>query len=230
MRTKDPIGIRNDFLASLIDAKTTFTNSEVSKATAKQKNLIAEYTFLAAATLWEGYLSDVFVAYINRDRSAFCAQMVSKMQVKTEDAYAKRASTHASINMSNHLTVAEIRAILDANDYNVTFKSVDDLKEKAALWLAPAHRRNFLSLNAQQSAGLGTVRSIRNFLAHRSGASKVTMQADLVDPNLDVPLRRGTNQIKDVGSFLRSKPVVNQDSRQLRYFAFLEQRAHQLCP
>ncbi len=71
MRTKDPTSIRKDFVGALTDVRNTFNNAQGTSLAANQKKLVAEFCFLSAATLWEGFLGDIFVAYINRKSKKF---------------------------------------------------------------------------------------------------------------------------------------------------------------
>jgi hypothetical protein len=69
MRTADPKSTRTDFIAALKDVRTAFTSSNGSNIPDGSKKLVAEYSFLAAAILLEGFLSDLVVAYVSSDVS-----------------------------------------------------------------------------------------------------------------------------------------------------------------
>jgi hypothetical protein len=120
MRTQDPTNIRNDFDASITDIATAFQAAEAGVQDEAAKKLIAEYLFVAAATLFEGFVSDLFVAYINRDSTRFREHLLGKMLLKTDDELAKRSVVHVEKTMP-HLSVDKIRQILDPTGYNVTF-------------------------------------------------------------------------------------------------------------
>ena len=92
------------------------------------------------AILLEGYISDLFVAYINRDNSVFSTYLVGKMAIETSDAHAKRAKNLATISIGQHLKAADIRSILDSRDYNITLSKVAEMKAGAGQWLADPYK------------------------------------------------------------------------------------------
>ena len=66
MRTADPQNIKTDFLSGLQDVEDALDAVIASTVSVKSRNIIAEYSFLGAAILWEGFVSDLFVAFINK--------------------------------------------------------------------------------------------------------------------------------------------------------------------
>lgn len=96
MRTIDPQNIKTDYLAALGDVRDTFNAANASGISATSKKLISEFSFLSASILLEGFISDLFVAYINRDNSVFVGYLLGKMSVDTGDSHAKRAKNFAS--------------------------------------------------------------------------------------------------------------------------------------
>lgn len=210
--------------------QTTLTAANASDIPASGKKLISEFSFLSAAILLEGFISDLFVAYINRDNSVFVGYLVGKMSIDVSDTHAKRAKNFASISIGQHLSSANIRSVLDWRDYNITFPSVAEMKAGAGQWLADPYKGYFTGIPADQSATLAATKSIRNFLAHRSAASKSGVQTALIAADLPVALRRGQHNIRDVGSFLRSRPAPQTPFRLDQYLLALQQIAHALCP
>ena len=226
MRTQDPANIRTDFDASLADVETAFNASEASVPNDAAKKLIAEFSFVAAATLSEGFLSDLFVAYINRNSEKFRAYLLGKMEIETKDDYAKRATQHVDRSMP-HLSVEKIKDILDPTGYNVTFPTTDKMKEAAGKWLADADRVRFTSMSAQQCAMIDLIKSLRNFLAHRSQAADITMQGVLVAVDLPPELKRGNNNVADVA---HTCAIQNNQCRLLHCLVRIRDLAIQCCP
>lgn len=230
MRTIDPKSIRTDYLDALGDVQTTFLAVNASGIPGNGKKLISEFSFLSAAILLEGFISDLFVAYINRDNSVFVGDLLGKMSIGASDAHATRAKNFATISIEKHLTAANIRSVLDSRDYNITFHTVAEMKADAGRWLADPYKSYFTGISADQSATLTAAKAIRNFLAHRSIASKCEMQKALIAPDLPAPLRRGQHNVRDVGSFLCSRPAPLTPFRIEQYLPALQQIAHALCP
>lgn len=233
MRKANPESVRDDFLSAIDDIRSTFDQVEASTVATSGKKLVAEHSLLAAAILWEGFVSDLIVAYINRDSSGLAAHVASKTTQTSSDDVAKRAVSlgHTSLKLKPHLTTAEVRALLDSRGFNITFKSTDDLKQKAGQWLATAHSAYFTGLSAAECSSIEAWHAIRNFLAHRSSSAKQRMQTALADADLPVALARGaTNKVNDVGSFLRAMPVGLAAARMPAYLDQMRATAQRLCP
>ena len=227
MRTQDPANIRADFDKSLTDVENAFTASEASLPDDRTKKLIAEYLFVAAATLFEGFVSDLFVAYINRNSEKFRAYLIGKINIDTKDEYAKRSMDYIEKTMP-HPTVERIREILDPSGYNVTFKTTDEMKESAGKWLANIDKTKFTSVSTQQCAIIDLVKAVRNFLAHRSQSADDTMQTALIATNLPAALRRGNKKVAEVGVYLRA--TKNNQCRLSHFLVELQGLAVKFCP
>lgn len=229
MRTADPRNIRKDFLHGLDDVGDVLSNLTPVWRN-KSKNLLVELSFLGAATLLEGFLGDLFVAYINKKPGRFASKLTGTMSVSTEDVYAARAKAFAVVDIRSHLTLEKVRSILDPSKYNVTFADTADLKAKAGRWLEQPYRSHFLTLSQGQYALIEATKAIRNYLAHRSTSSLLSMQEALTGPDLPPGFRRGPNLVLSVGKFLHSRPMPHQPRRIDFYVAELRLIATALYP
>jgi hypothetical protein len=230
MRTAAPQNIKNDFLLGLSDVEAVVNNVSNASLPVSNQNLLAEYTFLGASVLLEGFISDIFVAYINKKSDPFIANLTNKMSIEASDDYAKRAITLAQVDIASHLTLEKIRQILDPKDWNVTFATSADLKAKAGQWLDMPYKDYFTRLSPGHSSLLEATKAIRNYLAHRSGASREVMQGALSNVDLSVAFRRGQKKVHKVGSFLDSTPIGENQTRLEFYLSELKAVANQLCP
>lgn len=230
MRTLDPNNIKADFLAGLQDIRATFSSVEGASLSPASKNLMAEYTFLGGSILMEGFISDLFVAYINRKDGPFVTYLTKRMRVETTDDHAKRAATFATIDIKSHLNQDQIRTVLDSRDWNFSFPTTADLKAKSGQWLDDPYKAYFLGLSNANCAVLEAIKAVRNFLAHRSGAAKTKMQIALANTDLPPGLGRGQRQIHAVGSYLDSKPTAGSPRRLESYLTEFEAVAAVLCP
>ena len=229
MRTANPGNIKSDFLSALQDVSNSLTSISSTPA-GRSKDLLLEYLFLGASILLEGFISDLFVAYINRNPDAFAGYLTQRMSVDTEDDYAKRARKYASIDIASHLTMEQIRSILDPRDWNIVFINSSDMKKKAGQWLRPPYKAYFNTLPSDTCAAIEATKAVRNFLAHRSRAAEDSMQKALLNARLPAPLRRGANKVHNVGSFLNSVPVATTQRRSELYLAKIQSVANHLCP
>lgn len=230
MRTANPNNIRDDFLEGLQDIQDALTDTIGKGITQKSRLHMVEYSYMAASILLEGFISDLFVAYINKENTPFVLYLTQKMRIEADDEYAKRAKIFAAVDIGSHLTLEKIRQILDPRDFNVAFSTVGDLKGKANQWLSAPFKSYFNNLSAPHAALLEATKATRNYLAHRSGASQKAMQDALAHTNLTQDFRRGANKVISVGSYLDSTPPSFQQTRLAYYIAELRVIAQQLCP
>lgn len=227
MRTQDSANIRTDFESAIADVETAVAASEQSVAADAAKKLIAEYAFVSMATLFEGFVSDLFVAYINRNSQRFRDHLLNLVSLEADDAYAKRAVPFVEKSMP-HLAVDHIRSILDSRGYNITFPTTVQMKESAGTWLSDADKACFIGTTPQECSIIDLTKAIRNFLAHRSQSADTTMQAALVSAGLPAELRRAINNVADVGVYLRA--IQNGDSRLRFLIQQLRAFGARLCP
>ena len=59
--------VKADFASGLTDVAAFYSAANNALSGDKDKTLLVENTFLTTAVLWEGFVSDLIVAYINRD-------------------------------------------------------------------------------------------------------------------------------------------------------------------
>ena len=227
MRTQDPTSIRTDFLVSINDVESAHNAVEAGVQEDGAKKLVTEYLFVASAALLEGYVSDLFVAYINRTSEKFREHLLSRMQLETEDEYAKRSVPYVETAMP-HLTVDRIREILDPTGFNVTFYTTADMKGSAGKWLADADKVRFTGISSPLCAFIDFVKAVRNYLAHRSQSADDKMQVALVAADLPAELRRPNNNVQDVGVYLRA--MQNNQRRFKHTLGYMRTLSAQLCP
>jgi len=230
MRTANPVNIKTDFLAGMTDVESALGKVASVDMPISSKNLISEYSFLSASVLLEGYISDLFVAYINKKSGPFVSNLTSQMNIEAEDDLAKRAISLATVDIASHLTLDKIRGILDPKGWNVTFSTSADMKAKAGTWLDTPYKACFTGISAKHCALLEATKAIRNYLAHRSSKSRETMQDVLQNQDLTACFMRGTKRVNKVGSFLDSTPNGCLANRLQFYIAELKAIAAQLCP
>jgi hypothetical protein len=228
MRTLDPKIIREDYLAGVIDVRTTWDAVLATGLSYDGKKLVAEYSFLAAAILLEGYISDLFTAYINQNDARFKTELINKMKIDTSDLHAKAATSFAAILIQGRLTQSEIRKIIDPRDFNITFVTTAEMKAAAGRWLATGYKNRFTSITGPQAAVMECIKAMRNFLAHRSTSARDTMQTALAKSNLPASLKRGGHEIHDVGSYLTAQS--GGSTRIAQYLTYLESIGTVLCP
>jgi hypothetical protein len=204
MRTTNIENIRDDFASALADLRASFSSIEAAGVPGKVLKQSAETVFLSLAVLLEGYLSDLLVAYINKDSQAFITLLESKYSVSTEDPIAARAKfLMAATSQRRHLTVTDIRRVLNADGDNLPDVNASaSLKAFAGKFLAKKYAARITGITRRQAAHLDTARAIRNFLAHRSSSALKRMGEALASNDLPAGLRRTVYTANNVGVYL----------------------------
>ncbi len=95
------------------------------------KKIMAEMALMSAVVRWEGFISDLFVAYLNIDSTRYQSLEWGSLSVKHRMLF--------SIQKRLHPQAAAIRKALDTEGRNVTFKTPDEMIDKAKQWLVSKH-------------------------------------------------------------------------------------------
>lgn len=230
MRKMDPKGVRGDFDDAVADVGQALGDVVAANVTQKTRKLVAESSFLSAAVLWEGFVSDIFVAYVNRDFSAYSRHAQAQLKQHAESKWGADVVRSVDLDLKSHIKADRVRQLLDNRGFNVTFKSSDDMVARASDWLAARYANRFGALAASDKASIDASSAIRNYLAHRSKSSKARMDTALVDQHLPQHLKRGAHKIHDVGSFLIATPVGAATRRVDLYLDALRAAASTICP
>lgn len=225
MRKMDPADVRADFAALVTERLAHFARLEARlRGTEHEKrdlSLLSETTLHAVYVAFECFLSDLFLAYINRDFSQYQSTMAARISDSVKTKFGVWAAGRLNFNAVKHIKVVDLESLLDPDNYNLTFKSSTDLRQKANDWIASPQRSAIVSMTTPDSRLIDTVHSIRNFIAHNSPSSKAKMNDALLTivtgvgcPNTN--LGRGPRKIQDAGAFLKS---VNGGERRVQRFA-----------
>lgn len=219
MRKIDPDSVKTDF-AEQIEGLEAFHGRVYGSLTSDaDKTLLAEATFMSSAVAWEGFLSDLVVAYINRDSSQFADHLKRSLEAALAGKQRLILDRHCTVSMPRHMTRADILELLDASGSNITFQGVGDLKDMTRVWLVAAHHAKFDALTGPQAAMIAAWVAIRNHVAHRSTVSLERVNACLAASALHgTGLQRDQNKVRQVGAHLKARaPGQNGATRLLTY-------------
>jgi hypothetical protein len=67
----NPADVKSDFASGLNGVISFYATAKAALSGDKDKTLLAENIFLTAAVQWEGFISDLILAYVNRDSTRF---------------------------------------------------------------------------------------------------------------------------------------------------------------
>jgi hypothetical protein len=216
VRKINPTSVRDDFRSQLTDLTTFHNTCLVAFTNGTDKSTLTERTLLAAAVAWEGFVSDMFIAYINTDATRFKQHLEDSF-----DTHLKGSSTpqkvfekYGSITFPKHLSKADVLELADSLGNNITFSKFALLEKKAGTWLIATHADKFKTLNGRQKAVVNSIIALRNHIAHRSDRSLTAMNA-LLNENALTPtgIKRGNKNFHNVGAWLKAVPVGRQQTR-----------------
>lgn len=205
MRKMDPTDVKGDFQTSLVTLNSFYTATSAALSLDSQRTFMTENTLMAAAVLWEGFISDLLVAYINRDATRFRMHLKDALEHGLTTKQATILERYAPLNIPTHLSKAEIQELVDRSGNNITFSNFGALIDQTKVWLVQADADKFKSRSAKEKAVVNALIAVRNHLAHRSERSHRAMNETLSLGVLQTTgLRRGQRNINHVGAYLKA--------------------------
>jgi len=213
MRKVDPNDVRTDFASTSQQVVDHFDRlAAVVAGTTREADIsqLATQSFLALFVAFERFTSDLLFAYLNRDPSAYQAALSNRIKSSVKDKHGAAASARVTVHTKKHLSLAELEDLVDPTGWNLTFNTVDKLKDYATANLAQAHRNRLNSINAHETRLIDTARTIRDFIAHQSDGSKKRMHDALATVETGAHNRhlgRGGNKVQSIGACLKAAPA-----------------------
>ena len=227
VRTLEPAKVVDDFVTRIRDAKA---RSDVEyKAIPyaahdklrRQRGLVSDFAFRLGGE-WELFQHRWHIAVVSKEPAAF----VARLQDLLDEAVAKLPG-HGVVPVLNsfrpkyptRLTADTIEALLDGSGYNITFKSVSDWKKGAAQDFTNRYNGRVARIagNAEDTCVLDLVKAVRNFIAHKSDLSRMTLneriaaratpsQGSGLIGEVNAGLARGPGKrVLDVGVYLQGR-------------------------
>ena len=212
MRTSDHNYLKRQFRKEIDCLITHF--ERVTRAIASSKHAkadtsrIAESVFVSAYVSFEGFLSNLFVAYINCAPARFLEFNENRIRQSAQDKFGEWHAGRLSFSSVRHIKVDTLRGILDPGQRNITFGSTAKIKERANEILARANNRRIQALSVHDASVIDTAKAIRDYISHRSDSAYREMNQQLQRVDQGPPNRhlgRGENEIQAVGSFLKAE-------------------------
>lgn len=160
------------------------------------KRKVASNAFLQLAVNWEFFLSDWWLASINRDASNLIDGFDQKLRTHATDKLGLAEDQLAGKLVTlKHLNVSAVRRLLDNDGSNLAFYGLEDVKSKAGKQLADPYRTRVLTMPHTDWQVADVTRVVRNALAHQSPKS-ISNVNDLLDQDdLAQSLKRGQKRL-----------------------------------
>lgn len=216
MRKISPDGVRSDFDAQLTAVENFYQAGKQAFSSDRDQSTFVEHSLLAAAVIWEGFLSDMFIAYVNRDPARFKQHLEASFnQHLSSSKKPKRVfDQFGTLRFPDHLTKAQVIELADGDGNNVTFSKYQDIEDRADKWLTVPNAQKFRNRSAPEKATINALIALRNQIAHRSQRSLDAMNDALLSGALyQTGLQRGQNKFHNVGAYLKARPAGIQQTR-----------------
>ena len=216
MRKISPQDIRDDFQKQLADLTNFYRAGTSALISEKDQSTLTEHSLLACAVAWEGFISDMFIGYINVDSTRFKQHLNDsfKEHLQTQEKSKRVYEAFGRLQFPAHLSKAEVNSLANSSGNNITFPKFAELEERSEKWLAEPHADKFKALSKPQKALVDAVIGLRNHVAHRSHRSGEAMNGLLAAGALHTTgIKRGANNVKNVGAWLKASPAGRNESR-----------------
>lgn len=216
MRKISPQDVRDDFAAQLLELTRFYRTGMSVLLNDTDRSTLTEHSLLAAAVAWEGFVSDMFIAYINGDATRFKQHLQDSFDahLKAEEKPNRVFQKFGKLQFPTHLTKADVQALANSTGNNITFSNFADLEDRAGIWLVKAHADRFKNLSKTQKALVNAVIGLRNHVAHRSRRSLDAMNSLLaVGALVPIGIQRKGNKFHNVGAWLKATPAKKDESR-----------------
>jgi hypothetical protein len=225
VRKVKPEAVFDDFAERLSELRTLWLEAAI-KLGKKMEAQMAELTVLAAVVQWDEFISKIHVALVNRDTRRFRAYLGEKVIKYVEEKFGKPTVGWVSVKLPDHPSKEETEQLLDRRGYLPAYDSKELIKRARQRFVDDVAKR--FELKPGEVAALEAWRALRDFVAHRSSASLITLNQALAAKELPATMRKpGKKQLRSAGAFLRSTPKDGEMPRLLYYLNEMKRLAVQ---
>lgn len=224
MKKINPQSVLENF-ESEIDSLVGFFNrvGNALKGTSKEKwdrSRLAENVFVSAAVAFEGFFSDLFLSYVNKDSRQFLKAKELEISKAIKSQFGEWYSLKYSIGVTKHLKLKELYPLLDPRGWNITFKNCRNMVSSSKKFHAQQFALKYVNLTPKDRKFCDAVKMIRNQLAHKSESSHSGMNKALLSLEHSIQgLGRSVNKVSDVGVFLKTK--IDGEQRLVTYLEYM---------
>ncbi len=211
MRKVDPADVRKQFVA---DTDTTLayfdrvaTALQGTKGAQADMSMLTMNNFLMLFIGFERFLSDLLLAYLNRDFTTYQQNLSSRVVKLVSSKLGPQAAGMVTIAKRKHVAVAELQRIVDPNGWNLTFATVDKLKATATEWLAPTAAARISTIATPEARLIESARAIRDLIGHQSAGARARVNdllRDIEKGSHNKYLGRGKKNIQAIGPYLKA--------------------------
>jgi len=167
------------------------------------ESLLAEQCVLGLAVMWEAFVHDLIVSYIE-ENSDVCVGFHKTRVKQSIESKSKLFAKWITIDIPEVLTRGHIELMVDPEGWNVTADSAETLAKRATQFLSAPHAIKF-SLAEVDRRFVDLLIATRNYLSHRSAGSLKIMKKRVADMDAASPLK---GPVTTVGAYLKTRPAA----------------------
>lgn len=165
--------------------------------------LLAEQLVMSVAVIWESFITDLLLTYATIDSYKAIRALRDRIIKSTKDRFGSEVSKRIRFSIRGKLGRQRIAALLDPKGWNFSDKNTESLSQRANELLAAQFAIRF-TLSSDDTFFLDYLKSLRNYLAHRSRSSKTALKEAIAE------LKGNSNAffvgtLSDVGVYLKRK-------------------------
>jgi hypothetical protein len=135
------------------------------------ESLLASQLVMSIAVAWEAFLTDLLITYVTLNPQPTIDSLKERIIRSTTDRFGSNAAKGIRFSFPRNLTKSHASGLTDPKGWNIPLNSAEALSHRANDLLAAQYAKKF-SLNADDSNFIDLIICLRNFLSHRSSASR----------------------------------------------------------
>lgn len=202
---------RLDSLISHHDELIIAIHNKKNEATLKTE-LTIQFV-VQSVLLWETFLNDLILAYIEMEPSRALASIENDVKQIVNTKYGERIKRAIKISLPRNPKRDTIIKLLDPKGWNITSNDADKLYATATKYISSKFAKNF-AFDTDDSEFYNYLVALRNFLSHNSTGSKSKLKnsiASISTPKnsfLKAKSFHAKNYLKEITSSERSRALM----------------------
>jgi hypothetical protein len=174
------------------------------------ETMLAEQCAMSLAVSWEAFINDLLIAYVTMSPEVFKKDLETRLRRSIEDRYGD-AVRWIKLHLPKTPNKFQLVRIVDPKGWNVTANSAEELSKRANQLLPAADAKKF-SLDADDSAFVDYLIALRNYLSHRSRASRAEVMRSIRDMQGAGQNASLAGNVTTVGAYLKTR-IAGNDTR-----------------
>ncbi len=166
------------------------------------ETMLAEQCAMSLGVLWEAFIHDLLTAHVLKSPSAFRNDLISRLDQSIEGRYGNAVSKYVKFNSPKKPSKSQLTGMIDPKGWNITASSAEDLTKRANQFLPAVEAKKF-SLDAEDSAFIDYLIGLRNYLGHRSTASRRIVANAIRAMHGSTKNAALSGQVTSVGGYLK---------------------------